>query len=100
MTKNELIEKLTRKMSHLSNKDIELAVKYVFNLLSDSLSQGDRIEIRGFGSFSLRTRKARMGRNPKTGEQVYLSTKHVPYFKPGKELKRLVIKSVDRPIHD
>ena len=87
-------------MSHLSNKDIELAVKYVFNLLSDSLSQGDRIEIRGFGSFSLRIRKARMGRNPKTGEQVYLSTKHVPYFKPGKELKRLVIKSVDRPIHD
>ena len=72
MTKNELIYKLSRKISHLSTKDIELAVKYTFNLLSDSLSKGDRIEIRGFGSFSLRTRKARMGRNPKTGAAVYL----------------------------
>jgi integration host factor subunit beta len=100
MTKNELIDKLSRKISHLSTKDIELAVKYTFNLLSDSLSKGDRIEIRGFGSFSLRTRKARMGRNPKTGAAVYLETKHVPYFKPGKELKALVFDSAINKIHE
>jgi len=100
MTKNELIEKIALKLPHLTCKDVELAVKYTFNLLSDSLSGGDRIEIRGFGSFSLRTRKARVGRNPKTGEPVALPPKNVPHFKPGKELKSMVNDNSHYPIRD
>ena len=87
MTKSELIELIARKQRHLPAKDVELAVKHLLELMSDSLSHGDRIEIRGFGSFSLHFRPPRQGRNPKTGAAVALSGKHVPHFKPGKDLR-------------
>ncbi|MEO0574762.1 MAG: integration host factor subunit beta [Pseudomonadota bacterium] len=87
MTKSELIELIARKQRHLSAKDVELAVKHLLELMSDSLAQGERIEIRGFGSFSLHFRPPRLGRNPKTGATVALSGKHVPHFKPGKDLR-------------
>lgn len=87
MTKSELIEAIARQQPHLALKDVELAVKCVIEQMSQSLSTGERIEIRGFGSFSLHYRPPRMGRNPKTGTSVALSSKHVPHFKPGKELR-------------
>lgn len=90
MTKSELIELLAKKQPHLALKDVELAVRCVVDQLSDTLASGERIEIRGFGSFSLHHRAARLGRNPKTGESVALTEKHVPHFKPGKELRDMV----------
>ena len=90
MTKSELIEVLSRKQSQLGYKDIELAVKTILEYMSSSLSNGERIEIRGFGSFSLHYRPARSGRNPKSGEPVSLPAKYVPHFKPGKELRERV----------
>lgn len=87
MTKSELIELISRKQTQFSQKDIELAVNEILDIMIASLAKGERIEIRGFGSFSLHHRKARIGRNPKTGEQVELSEKRVPHFKPGKSLK-------------
>ena len=90
MTKSELIEALSRKQSQLAYKDIELAVKTILEYMSSSLSSGERIEIRGFGSFSLHFRPARSGRNPKSGEPVSLPAKYVPHFKPGKELRERV----------
>jgi len=94
MTKSELIEKLADKLRHLSVKDVEKSIKEILELMADSLSKGDRIEIRGFGSFSLHYRAPRVGRNPKTGESVKLSGKYVPHFKPGKELRERVNLSV------
>ena len=93
MTKSELIEALAKKQPHLAHKDIELAVKCIIDKMSRALSTGDRIEIRGFGSFSLHYRSPRMGRNPKTGDSVALSSKYVPHFKPGKELRDRVDES-------
>lgn len=90
MTKSEIINILSKKQSHLSCKDIELSVKILLDQISDTLTVGERIEIRGFGSFSLHHRTARKGRNPKTGEQVKLLPKHVPHFKPGKEMRERV----------
>ncbi|HXH04057.1 MAG TPA: integration host factor subunit beta [Candidatus Competibacteraceae bacterium] len=90
MTKSELIEALARKQSHLPYKDVELAVKTLLEQMSESLSAGERIEIRGFGSFSLHFRPPRVGRNPKTGDAVELAGKYVPHFKPGKELRERV----------
>ena len=90
MTKSELIEILATKNGHLNHKDIELAVKSLLEQMSWALSSGQRIEIRGFGSFSLHYRPPRIGRNPKTGESVALASKHVPHFKPGKELRERV----------
>ena len=90
MTKSELIESLARKQSHLAYKDVELAVKSLLEQMSQALATGSRIEIRGFGSFSLHFRPPRVGRNPKTGESVTLPGKHVPHFKPGKELRERV----------
>ncbi|WP_305907519.1 integration host factor subunit beta [Methylomarinum sp. Ch1-1] len=87
MTKSELIETLARQQPHLALKDVELAVKCIIEQMSETLASGERIEIRGFGSFSLHHRPPRMGRNPKTGESVSLTEKHVPHFKPGKELR-------------
>ncbi|MFD2230746.1 MULTISPECIES: integration host factor subunit beta [Alkalimarinus] len=87
MTKSELVEIIASKQTQLSVKDVELAVKTIIDLMSQTLSQGQRIEIRGFGSFSLHYRAPRSGRNPKTGESVQLSAKYVPHFKPGKELR-------------
>jgi|TARA_B110000003_G_C16622478_1_gene523671 integration host factor subunit beta len=87
MTKSELITLLSDKFSQLVHKDAELSVKTIINSLDNTLSKGGRVEIRGFGSFSLNHRPARLGRNPKTGEKVNVPEKFVPHFKPGKELK-------------
>ena len=96
MMKSELIERIARKQSHLAYKDVELAVKSLLEQMSNSLSNGERIEIRGFGSFSLHYRPPRAGRNPKTGDSVSLPGKHVPHFKPGKELRERVNDSMKR----
>ena len=90
MTKSELIELLADKLSHLSAKDVELAIKEILEMMAQTLSKGERIEIRGFGSFSLHYRAPRVGRNPKTGDSVELTGKYVPHFKPGKELRERV----------
>lgn len=90
MTKSELIERIAARQIQLSSKDVELAVKTILEHMSQTLATGERIEIRGFGSFSLHYREPRMGRNPKTGETVQLSGKHVPHFKPGKEMRERV----------
>jgi len=90
MTKSELIEALAREQNHLAYRDVELAVKSILEQMSQALATGGRIEVRGFGSFSLHYRPPRMGRNPKTGESVALSGKHVPHFKPGRELRERV----------
>ena len=90
MTKSELIEIIAQKQKHLSYKDIEFAVKTMIEQMAQSLATGERIEIRGFGSFSLHFRPPRMGRNPKTGDPVPLAGKYVPHFKPGKELRERV----------
>ena len=90
MTKSELIENLALKQTQLSVRDVELAVKAIIDMMGQSLSSGERIEIRGFGSFSLHYRSPRTGRNPKTGDSVQLSGKYVPHFKPGKELREKV----------
>jgi integration host factor subunit beta len=87
MTKSELIDRIAAKQTQLSSKDVELAVKAVLEYMSIVLADGGRIEIRGFGSFSLHYRVPRIGRNPKTGTPVALSGKYVPHFKPGKELR-------------
>ena len=97
MTKSELIELIAAKQSHLPAKDVELAVKQILEIMSDALAQGQRIEIRGFGSFSLHFRPPRQGRNPKTGETVALAGKYVPHFKPGKDLRERVNDPLDEP---
>jgi len=90
LTKSDLIEVLARSQSHLPPKDVEFAVKSILEKMSAELSGGNRIEIRGFGSFSLHFREPRIGRNPKSGDAVALRGKHVPHFKPGKELRERV----------
>jgi len=87
VTKSELIEALAKKQPHLAQKDVELAVRCIIEHMAQALASGERIEIRGFGSFSLHYRSPRIGRNPKTGDSVALSSKYVPHFKPGKELR-------------
>ncbi len=93
MTKSELINLLAEKYSHIAFKDVESAVKGMIDHMTIALSSGERIEIRGFGSFSLHYRPPRVGRNPKTGDAVELSSKFVPHFKPGKELRDKVNQS-------
>lgn len=90
MTKSDLIERLAQRQTLLAYRDVELAVKVLLELMSQALAQGERIEIRGFGSFSLHYRPPRTGRNPKTGETVPLPSKYVPHFKPGKDLRERV----------
>ena len=90
MTKSELIEALAEKHPDIAIKDVEAAVKSIIDNMAETLSTGERIEIRGFGSFSLHFRAPRVGRNPKTGESVNLEAKYVPHFKPGKELRERV----------
>jgi len=90
MTKSELIERLASKQTQLSFKDVELVVKTTLEHMAQALAEGERIEIRGFGSFSLHYRAPGVGRNPKTGESVTLEGKSVPHFKPGKELRERV----------
>lgn len=90
MTKSDLIERLTSKHFQLSVKEVEDSVKETLTLMANSLAQGERIEVRGFGSFSLHYRAPRVGRNPKTGDRVELDGKYVPHFKPGKALRERV----------
>lgn len=96
MTKSELIERLVQRQAHMSQKDVELAVKLLLDNLVKELSQRGRIEIRGFGSFTVHDRPARRGRNPKTGAAVDIPRKFVPHFKPGKELRERVDDAAQR----
>jgi integration host factor subunit beta len=91
MTKAELVDEVAR-VVQLTKKQAETIVNIVFDSIVDSLRSGQKIELRGFGSFRLRNRKSRTGRNPKTGEKVEVPSKKIPYFKPGKELKELINK--------
>jgi len=90
MTKAELIEVLVERIDRLTKKEAELIVNTVLRSISDSLSTGDKVELRGFGSFKVKDRRSRDGRNPKTGDKVQVEAKKVPYFKAGKELKERV----------
>ena len=90
MTKSELIERLAQQQTQLAYRDVELAVKTILEHMARALAGGERIEIRGFGSFSLHYRPGRVGRNPKTGAPVSLPAKYVPHFKPGKQLRERV----------
>lgn len=90
MTRSELIARLASRFPQLVAKDAEIAVTSILRTLSDTLARGDRIEIRGFGSFALNFRPPRVGRNPKTGEKVEVPEKYVPHFKAGKELRERV----------
>jgi len=94
MTKAELVDEVARVVS-LTKKQAETIVNIVFDSIVDSLRSGQKIELRGFGSFRLRSRKSRTGRNPKTGEKVDVPSKKIPYFKPGKELKELINKALE-----
>jgi integration host factor subunit beta len=87
MTKSDLIKRLTRKHTQLEGEDIAFVVNSLLRQMTEALASGERVEIRGFGSFSLHFRPPRIGRNPKTGEPVALAGKHVPHFKPGKEMR-------------
>lgn len=90
MTKSDLIAMVAEKISSKRKKDAEVIVTTIFDRMTEALQQGDRIEIRGFGSFQLRERRPRLGRNPKTSQKVDVPAKKVPFFKAGKELKKLV----------
>ena len=90
ITKPDLIELIADRQGHLPFKDVEDSVNSILNQIAESLETGDRVEIRGFGAFTLHHRPARMGRNPKTGESVTVSEKYVPFFKPGKILSAKV----------
>ena len=93
MTKSELINRLADLVPHLTRKDEEIIVDTIFDVMTDSLSRGEGIEIRGFGSFKVKHRRERQGRNPKTGEQVQISAKRMPRFKIGKDLKERINKT-------
>lgn len=90
MTKSELIEAVSAKVGNFSRKDIEIIVDTLFQSMSDSLSKGDKVEIRGFGSFKIKSRDGRQGRNPKSGENIFIESKKVPFFKAGKEIKERI----------
>ena len=90
MTKSGLIEDVARRTPHISKRDTEVVVNTIFDSMVEALKRGDRIEIRGFGSFQVKLREAREGRNPKTGAPVHISAKRTPFFKVGKELKEMV----------
>lgn len=84
MTKSELIQRLAEKNPHLYMRDVEKIVETIFEEITDALAEGDRVELRGFGAFSVKERDARMGRNPRTGESVFVESKRLPFFKTGK----------------
>ena len=90
MTKSDLIQSISERMPHLPAKDVEVVVNTIFNSMADELKEGGRVEIRGFGSFSVRTRRSRQGRNPKTGELISVPEKQVPFFTVGNELRKRV----------
>ncbi len=101
MVKSELINRMATQQENLSLKDVELSVNHILERMSTSLGQGDRIEIRGFGSFCLHYRPPRKAHNPKTGARVYTDAKYTPHFKPGKDLRERVDASRHQfPIHD
>ena len=87
MIKSELVEKIAEKNSHLSHREVERLVSAIFDEITNALSAGSRVELRGFGAFSVKSRPGRVGRNPRTGQKVEISEKNVPYFKTGKLLK-------------
>jgi len=87
MTKSELIARLAADNPHLYQRDVERIVSTIFDEITSALSQGDRVELRGFGAFSVKQRGARVGRNPRTGATVDVDSKHIPYFKTGKQLR-------------
>ncbi len=89
MTKADLVEQVAKE-AEMTKKDAEQLVEIIFDSITDSLNKGEKIELRGFGSFRVRERNSRMGRNPKTGEAVAIPAKRVAYFKPGKDLKELI----------
>ena len=95
MTRSDLVEELANRFSQLTHRDAEFAVKAILDAMNDALVRGHRIEIRGFGSFSLSERAPRVGRNPKSGEQVMVPGKQVPHFKAGKELRERVDLNAD-----
>ena len=90
MIKSELIDKLAEANPHLYHRDVERVVNTILDGITDALAEGDRVELRGLGAFSVRRRPARVGRNPRTGESVAVKEKHVPFFKTGKELRERV----------
>lgn len=90
MTKSDLVQTLSEKVTSLTKKECEVIVDTVFHHMKDALQRGEKIEIRGFGSFTVRLRRAKEGRNPKTGEKVSIPEKRIPFFKVGKELRELV----------
>ncbi len=90
MTRSDLVEELAARFGQLTQRDAEIAVKTILDAISDALVQGHRIEIRGFGSFSVNHRQPRLGRNPRSGESVLIPEKRVPHFKPGKALREAV----------
>ncbi|GBE04172.1 DNA-binding protein HU [bacterium BMS3Abin09] len=94
MTKSVLIEKIAEKVEGLSKKQTEVVIETIFDSIKESLANGGKVEIRGFGNFKLRSRNARKARNPKTGESVDVPPKKVPYFKVGKELREMVNKNI------
>lgn len=87
MTKSELIARLAEANPHLYQRDVERIVSTIFEEITEALAQGDRVELRGFGAFSVKQREARVGRNPRTGEAVKVESKSVPFFKTGKQLR-------------
>ena len=90
MTRSQLILKLAELNPHLYQRDVESIVTTIFEEIALAMTRGDRVELRGFGAFSVKRRGARMGRNPRTGEAVHVAAKHLPYFKPGKELRQRI----------
>jgi integration host factor subunit beta len=90
MTKSELITYVTEKNPHLYQRDVERIITTIFEEITTALSRGDRVELRGFGAFSIKLRNARIGRNPRTGATVKVSAKRVPYFKTGKQLRNML----------
>ena len=100
MTKSDLIERVAARAPHLSKKDTELVVNTIFDSMTEALRRSDRIEIRGFGSFQVKVREAREGRNPKTGEEVRIPAKRTPFFKVGKELKERIDQTRQRDTGD
>lgn len=92
MTKSELIEKIAEKNPHLLLKDVERIVNVVFEKITMSLARGERVEVRGFGAFSVRKRSPRIAKNPRTGEQVKVEERNIPHFKTGKQLHELLNK--------
>jgi integration host factor subunit beta len=90
MTKSELVEKVAAKATNFSRRDVEVIVDTLFESMAESLSRGNKVEIRGFGSFKIKERDGRQGRNPKSGENIFIESKRVPFFKAGKEIRERI----------